>query len=110
MMHYTVLLEASAPELNIWRSYHIASGQDIFGAWVVELTYGRIGAKGRKKTILVPDEAAAQQYVRQCLKKRETAPKRIGIGYKVRHVSGSWNDDSEANEPIVDKNLGDTRG
>ncbi len=96
MMHYTILLEACAPERNIWRSYHIAAGQDIFGDWVVELTYGLIGAKGRKQTILVPDEAAAQQYVRKCLKKRENAPKRIGIDYKKVASSGTWSEYSEA--------------
>jgi hypothetical protein len=43
MMEYSVLLEASDPARNRWRSYHIAAGQDLFGDWVVELTYGRIG-------------------------------------------------------------------
>ena len=89
MMHYTILLEACAPERNIWRSYHIVAGQDIFGDWVVELTYGRIGAKGRKKTILVPDKAAAQHYVRQCLKRRESSPKRIGIDCKIAGSNGA---------------------
>lgn len=59
----------------------ITGRQDLFGDWVVVLSYGRIGAKGRTKTVLLSDEEVARRYVRQCLKKRENAPKRIGIGY-----------------------------
>jgi hypothetical protein len=64
-MAFAIYLEARNPTRNIWRAYHIAAGQDLFGDWVVELTYGRIGANGRTKTVLVADEAAAYSYVRQ---------------------------------------------
>jgi len=39
-------MEACDPTRNLWRSYHIAVGKDLFDDWVVELTYGRIGSKG----------------------------------------------------------------
>lgn len=90
MMEFSILLEACDPARNIHRSYRIAAGQDLFGDWIVQLTYGRIGARGRTKTVAVDDEAAARYYIQTCLKKRESAPKRIGIGYKVRQTSGSW--------------------
>jgi hypothetical protein len=45
-MEYSILLEACDPTRNLWRSYHIAVGKDLFDDWVVELTYGRIGSKG----------------------------------------------------------------
>lgn len=88
MMNLSAHLEACDPERNIWRSYSITAGQDLFGNWVVSINYGRIGAKGRTKTFLLTDEAETNRYVRQCLKKRESAPKRIGIGYKVKYASG----------------------
>ena len=65
-------------------------GQDLFGDLIVALTYGRIGARGRTKTVVLPNEAETRRYVRQCLKKRENAPKRIGIGYKVIQTDGMW--------------------
>lgn len=89
MMAFAIHLEACDPARNVWRAYHVAAGQDLFGDWVVELTYGRIGAKGHTKTVVVADEAAAYSYVRQCLKKRKSAPKRIGIGYKVVSSTGT---------------------
>lgn len=49
MIVYSILLEADCPELNIRRSYLIEAGQDLFGNWIVEINYGRIGCKGRKK-------------------------------------------------------------
>jgi predicted DNA-binding WGR domain protein len=88
MMEFSILLEACDPERNRWRSYHIAAGQDLFGDWVVVLTYGRMGCRGRTKMVLMPDESAARRFVEACLRKRESAHKRIGIGYKVRQTSG----------------------
>lgn len=61
MMEFSIQLAATDPARNIWRSYLIAGGQDLFGNWIVELTYGRIGAKGRTKAVLVADEAAAHR-------------------------------------------------
>ena len=89
-MAFTILLEARDPARNRWRAYRIAAGQDLFGVWIVELTYGRIGARGHTKTVAVEDEAAARHYVQRCLKRRATAPKRIGIGYKVIQKSSGW--------------------
>lgn len=79
MIEYNIQFEARDPARNIARSYRIVAGQDLFGDWVAELTYGRIGAKGRTKAVLAADEAAARRYVRQCLNKRKSAPKRIGV-------------------------------
>ncbi len=90
MMDFAIHLEARDPARNIWRAYSITGGQDLFGDWVVVLSYGRIGAKGRTKTVLLPDEAETRRYVRQCLKKRENAPKRIGVGYTMIQTNGMW--------------------
>ena len=68
MMEFSILLQACNPVKNHWRSYHIAAGQDLFGDWIVELTYGRIGSRGRTKVVPVTDEAAARHYARGCLR------------------------------------------
>jgi hypothetical protein len=41
---------------------------------------------------VLPNEAETRRYVRQCLKKRENAQKRIGIDYKVKDITGTWGD------------------
>lgn len=53
MINLSVHLEACDPERNIWRSYSIAAGQDLFDHWNVAINYGRIGTKGRTKTFLL---------------------------------------------------------
>jgi hypothetical protein len=50
----------------------------------VETTYGRIGGKGRTLMTVVNNEEEALQYVQKPLKRRQSAPKRIGVAYKVR--------------------------
>ncbi|MGJ0484291.1 MAG: WGR domain-containing protein [Methylomicrobium sp.] len=77
-------LEARDPTHNVHRAYSIAYGQDLFGNWVVETTYGRIGAKGRTIVTVVNNEEEALKHVQKALKRRQSAPKRIGVGYEVR--------------------------
>ena len=79
MIEYAVRLEASDPERNLHRAYRVAAGRDLFGQWIVEITFGRIGARGRTQVIPVADETAARTYVEACLRKRMSAPKRIGV-------------------------------
>jgi predicted DNA-binding WGR domain protein len=77
-------LEAKDATRNIHRAYSIAYGQDLFGNWVVETTHGRIGAKGRTIVTVVDNEDEALQYVQKALKRRQSAPKLIGVAYKIR--------------------------
>jgi len=100
-MDFAIHLEARDPARNIWRSYGITAGQDLFGDWIVAMNYGRIGSRGTTKTVLLSDEEATRRYVRQCLKKRENAPKRIGIDYKVKDIRGSWDDFREETKDLA---------
>ena len=95
MIVYSILLNADYPEFNIRRAYLIESGEDIFGNWIVEINYGRIGCKGRKKVFLMACEEEAKKEVKRRLKKRESAVKRIGVGYAVERIYG--NDWCESN-------------
>jgi predicted DNA-binding WGR domain protein len=84
MLTPVAYLEAKDASRNIHRAYAIAYGQDFFGNWVVETTYGRIGGKGRTLVTIVDNEDEALKYVQKALKRRQTAPKRIGVGYENR--------------------------
>ena len=44
MSLFTARLEACDPARDCFRSYRLDAGPDLFGAWLVEATYGRIGA------------------------------------------------------------------
>lgn len=77
-------LEARDPTHNVHRAYSIAYGQDLFGNWIVETTYGRIGAKGRTIVTVVDNEEEALKHVQKALKRRQSAPKRIGVSYDAR--------------------------
>jgi predicted DNA-binding WGR domain protein len=79
-------LEARAPALRCNRAYEITVGQDLFGIWIAELTYGRIGAIGRTKTrsfTRIEDAAAA---VDASLRRRATLPRRLGVAYRLCRV------------------------
>ena len=89
MIVFSILLDANYPELNIRRSYFIETGEDIFGNWIVEINYGRIGCKGRKKVFLMDCEEDAKKEVKKRLKKRERLVKRIGVGYSVKQIYGN---------------------
>jgi predicted DNA-binding WGR domain protein len=101
MMNFFVQLEAKDPARNIWRSYGLTGGQDLFGNWVIIINYGRIGAKGRTKTIVLADEVETRRYVKKCLKRRETGPKRIHVGYTVQYRCGTLLDGLDEQPPLL---------
>jgi predicted DNA-binding WGR domain protein len=87
MTSLSIRLEARSLPHRCHRAYEIAVSVDLFGAWLVEMSYGRIGTAGRTKarSFSTPEEAAAQ--VKVCLRKRASAPRRIGVAYRVRSAA-----------------------
>ena len=83
-----IRLEARSAAHRCFRAYEIELGTDLFGAWMVEMSYGRIGALGRTKVRSFSTTEEAQAQVRACLRKRATAPRRIGVAYRVRRMDG----------------------
>jgi hypothetical protein len=65
--------EARSAAPRCFPAYQIAVGPDLFGAWLVEMSYGRIGTTGHAKvrSFATTEEALAQ--VDACLRKRATA-------------------------------------
>jgi predicted DNA-binding WGR domain protein len=79
-------LEARSTTHRCFRAYEIAVGTDLFGARLVEMSYGRIGTMGRAKVRSFSTRQEALAQVNACLRKRATAPRRIGVAYHVRRV------------------------
>lgn len=78
-----LVLEARDPARNVWRRYELVVARDLFGAWLVEVTFGRIGSPGRTRGHSYADEGAARRFALACVRRRLSAPRRIGTAYRV---------------------------
>ena len=81
---FSTLLHACDPARNHWRAYRVEAGQDLLGDWLVEVTFGRIGPGGRTVRYVAINEADARGLARACLRRRASAPRRIGVAYEER--------------------------
>jgi predicted DNA-binding WGR domain protein len=76
-----ILLEARSVARRCWRAYEIDVGTDLFGAWLVEMSYGRIGAMGRSK---VRSFATARPRRPKCTRAYASVqPRRDGSGSRI---------------------------
>jgi predicted DNA-binding WGR domain protein len=82
-------LEARAPALRCHRAYEITVTQDLFGIWVAEMTYGRIGTIGRTKTRSFTSIEDAATAVDASLRRRATLPHRLGVAYRLRSIESA---------------------
>ena len=86
----SIKLEARSAVHRCFRAYQIDVDTDLFGVWLVEMSYGRIGGLGRSKIRSFTTIEGAQAQVHACLRKRATAPRRIGVAYRVRTRCEQW--------------------
>ena len=77
MLDFRITLEARNPARGCLRHYRVEAGTDLFGTWVVEISYGRT------RSFVVRDEAQACRLTESILKRRATAPRRIGVAYRI---------------------------
>ena len=82
-----IRLEARNPALNCWREWRIELGQDLFGAWTVDIQFGRIGSRGCLLRHAFTSQAEAHAFARRGLQRRATAPARIGVAYRCVRAS-----------------------
>jgi predicted DNA-binding WGR domain protein len=83
----TVSLEAHNAERNHHRRYEIRLGRDLFGDWTVCFLYGRMGRAGQMVRHSGPDPEQLRQAICASLRRRLTAPKRIGCAYTLRGLT-----------------------
>lgn len=82
----TIALEAHSDELNHHRRYEVSVGRDLLGDWVVTVRYGRVGGPLRELRFGRPDAEEARAIVHDRLRRRLSAPKRIGCRYRIREL------------------------
>ena len=74
MLDFRIALEARNPARCCLRQYRVEAGTDLFGVWVVEIGYGRIGTAGCSRCYVVRDQEEARRLARRILKRRAGAP------------------------------------
>lgn len=77
-----ICLEARDTSRNIARRYVIAVSNDLFGAAIVQYSWGRIGTRGQRRNVSFPERHDAERFVDVLLKRRSSAPDRIGVAYR----------------------------
>ena len=69
---------------NVRRRYSITAACDLFGWVIVETSWGRIGSRGSSAVHSFSSNAEALAFIRRTLRKRATAPSRIGVPYSLQ--------------------------
>ncbi|CUW41948.1 conserved protein of unknown function (plasmid) [Magnetospirillum sp. XM-1] len=82
-MLFAVQLEADSDALDHHRIYRMEVERDLLGDVIVIIAHGRRGSRLAARSIHVPDLSAAQEFVRSRLRRRATAPRRIGCSYRI---------------------------
>jgi hypothetical protein len=76
-------LQACAPAANCYRRWRVEVGPDLFGLWTARVTFGRIGRAGRTIRYEFSSEPELQAFLRNRLRRRASAERRIGVAYSV---------------------------
>ena len=69
-----IRLEARSAAHRCFRAYEIELGTDLFGAWMVEMSYGRIGALGRTTPLIFDGRGTSGTGARLPAQARDRAP------------------------------------
>ena len=92
-----VAFKAHNAERKHHRRYEITIGRDLLDDWTVSIRYGRTGSGGHVLRYAGQDAAKLQGIVKERLRRRLSAPKRIGCPYTLKELNavsgfnaGTW--------------------
>jgi hypothetical protein len=83
----TIELEARNLAANCLRSWRLDISRDLLGDWIADVRFGRIGSHGRVLRRVFASEPEAFAFMRKGLRRRATAPTRIGVAYRCARAS-----------------------
>jgi predicted DNA-binding WGR domain protein len=86
---FTVAFEAHNAEKNHHRRYQITVGQDLFDDWTVSIRYGRVGKDGQETHFSSPKAEEVRRVIRERLRRRLSATRRIGCAYRMAAFSAA---------------------
>src|SRR3954465_4812304 len=85
----TIALEAHHAGRNHPRRYQVTVGRDLLDDWTVAIRYGRTGQAGRELRYAAAEADAMRAVIRDRLRRRLSAPKRIGCPYRLAAFSAA---------------------
>ena len=85
----TVAFEAHNAERNHHRRYEVVLGLDLLDDWTLDICYGRVGQGGRVLRFASPRPEDIRAIIRDRLRRRLSAPKRIGCPYRLAEFSSA---------------------
>jgi predicted DNA-binding WGR domain protein len=92
----TVAFEAHNAARNHHRHYAVTVGRDLLDDWTVAICYGRSGQRGRELRYAAAEADAMRAIIRDRLRRRLSAPKRIGCTYRLTAYSAAPSFDAAA--------------
>jgi predicted DNA-binding WGR domain protein len=92
----TIEFEAHCDERNHHRRYEIVLGRDLLDEWTVSIRYGRTGRSGQEQRFGCPKAEEARMIIRDRLRRRLSARRRIGCPYRLTRLSAAPGFDSSA--------------
>ena len=84
-----IAFEAHHHERNHHRRYQVTVGRDLLDDWTVAIRYGRTGQAGREIRYAFPEAGTIRAIIRDRLRRRLSAPKRIGCQYRLAAFSAA---------------------
>jgi hypothetical protein len=85
----SLAFEAHSPKRNHHHHYAVTLGRDLLDDWTVAIRYGRAGQAGRELRYASPRPEEMQAVIRDRLRRRLSAPKRIGCPYRLAAFSAA---------------------
>jgi hypothetical protein len=92
----TVAFEAHNAALNHHRRYQITVDRDLLDDWTVSILYGRTSQGGRELRFASAKPEEMRLVIRDRLRRRLSAPKRIGCPYRLASFSTAPGFDASA--------------
>ncbi len=91
----TATFEAHNDEKNHHRRYSIRIGRDLLDDWTVTIEHGRTGQAGKETRLARSEVEVIQAIVRDRLRCRLSAPKRIGCSCRLARLDAAIGFDCE---------------
>lgn len=92
----TVAFEAHSREANHHRRYQVTVGRDLLDHWTVAILYGRVGQGGQERRYASANPDEVRTVIRDRLRRRLSAPKRIGCSYRLSAFNAAQGFDASA--------------
>lgn len=85
----TLSLEAHNNQENHHRRYEIMVGRDLLDDWTLCIRYGRTGQYGTQLRFAATEPEELRVIIRERLRRRLSAPRRIGCPYRLTQLSAA---------------------